>query len=170
MTGGGAAACVAPAEERFHGLHEIAGTKRLAERTDTSGCGPAVTNCPGHEAQADSRERGIVEDRPRQADSVHVGKDPVDEDDRGRSRAQGSDRLLTTAHAERSVAAVFQRERQESADGIVVLDDEYQRGVNFGHAGWIITAPCNANAISAHTFHRPVTVCDRRWAQSLVLW
>ncbi len=72
-----------------------------------------------------------------------------------RRRAKDGHRLLTAAHAERRVAAVLQGEGQESADGVVVLDDEDLRGVIFGHGGWIITGTCKPNAISAHTFIDP---------------
>ena len=69
-----------------------------------------------------------------------------------------------------AMAAIRQGEGQEAADGVVVLDDEHSRQDGFDHCGWIITGDLAETPVLAHTFHRPVTVCVRRCAQSLVLW
>ena len=86
--------------------------------------------------------------------------------------ASRSDRngLFAGTHAECCVPTAFQGVGQESPDGVVVLNDEHRRNTVFDHRGWIITAILDAYGVSAHTFHRPVTACDRRCAQSLVLW
>jgi hypothetical protein len=61
-------------------------------------------------------------------------------------------RLLAGAYPEGRVAGALQRESQEPADGVVVLDDEHSRKTDFDH-GWIITGAFACDDLFAHTFH-----------------
>ena len=95
---------------------------------------------------------------------MHVGQDAVDENRGHRRFAERGHRLLTGAYAHG-----LERYGQEAANPVIVLDDEHSRRTSFDHRGWIITGTPERHVRSVHTFHRPVTVRDLRWAQSLVL-
>ncbi len=159
----GAAAGIAPAQQRLDRLDEIPSSERLAERADAGGRRPAVADGAGHEADRDRLECGVVEDCPGEADAVHVGEDAVDEDHRGwGARGARPSPPRRCAHRAPRWPPLSQGEGQESADGVIVLDDENGRNASFDHGGWIITGTPECTRLISALFHRPVTVCDRR--------
>ena len=88
---------------------------------------------PVTNADRNPLECGVVEDCAGEADAMHVGQDAVDEDHRGGELAKDGHGLLTAAHTERLMAAALQGVGQESADGVIVLDDENGRNASFDH-------------------------------------
>ncbi len=64
---------------------------------------------------------------------MHVGQDAVDEDHRNGGVPEHRHRLFAAAHSERPMATALQSEGQESANGVIVLDDENGRNASCDH-------------------------------------